>query len=88
MGGTRDRLGTALRPQLAQYGVDVELDRMLADAQTAGNGLVRQPFGHQSEDLQLPPGQLNVRGLQSIVARLCGKRRQIRLDDRQPLHDD
>src|SRR5262249_11311761 len=52
--GLHDRLAAALDAQLAEDGVDVELDRVVADAQPLGDPLVGEPLAEELEHLDLP----------------------------------
>src|SRR4051794_28928384 len=51
--GERDRLGAARGAELAAQRRDVELRRVLANAQAPGDAFVGQSLGDQLQDLQL-----------------------------------
>src|SRR5258706_15366615 len=51
--GLHDRLAPALRAELAEDGVDVELGGVLADPQGLGDAPVRESLGQLLEDLVL-----------------------------------
>src|SRR5262245_27883251 len=52
-----DRLAPALDSQFAENGVDVELGRVLADAEPLGDLLVGETLSEELQDLQLPRRQ-------------------------------
>src|SRR5213076_597953 len=56
--GLDDGLGPRRGPQLHHHAVDVELGRVVADAEAVGDQLVGQALGEQLDDLALALGQL------------------------------
>ena len=52
-GGVDDSFSAALDAQLAQNSIDVKLDRVLADFQTLGDGLIGQSLRHKPQHLKL-----------------------------------
>ncbi len=62
------RVGAIRRAQLPANRRDVKLDRLVADAETRRDGLVRQPFDQQLEDLDFARGQRFGERARRIVA--------------------
>src|SRR3954454_4942279 len=56
--GLDDRLAAALHAELAEDGIDVELDRVVADAQPLGDPLVGEPLTEELQHLALPRGEV------------------------------
>ncbi len=49
--GAHHRFGAAACAELAEQGVDVELDGVLADVEPQGDGLVGQSLSQQAQDV-------------------------------------
>jgi hypothetical protein len=67
MQGATDGLGSVRGSELPENGRDVEFDRLVADPETLGDALVRQPFGQKLENVDLSRGE---RLFESFV---CGR---------------
>ena len=63
-----DRGGSRADAQLPQQRADVELDRVLADAQSAGNLPVRQPRRDLFEDFLFARGQRLDQAIGDVLA--------------------
>src|SRR4029077_79824 len=48
-----DRFGSVAQPIVSKNSVDVRANRRIGDPDLSGNLLVREPFGHQGENLRL-----------------------------------
>ena len=67
-GGADDGFGAALRAELAEDGVDVELDGMVANPQSLCDGLIGEALGQELQHFQLTRGQI----LDRAFARVSG----------------
>ena len=55
--GASHSFGATLSPQLAQNGVNVELDGVIADTQTGCNAFVGQSFSQEPQNFHLSGGE-------------------------------
>src|SRR5215211_2964160 len=84
----RHRFGAAGGAEFGEEGTDVELGGVFADAELAGDRLVREPGGNQLQDLTLPrrqwlPGGHHYVGRGPAVDVNTGGDDQRRIDDGQ-----